>query len=60
MKNLIHAMRDMNITDSLKSFVFYLDENFTRYIRWLGRGSEHLISHRKLEDKSQVENPFDG
>ena len=29
MKNLIHAMKDMNITDSLKASVFELDENFT-------------------------------
>ena len=28
MKNLIHAMRDINITNSLKAFVFY--ENFTK------------------------------
>ena len=29
MKNLTHAMKDINITDSLKSYVFDLDENFT-------------------------------
>ena len=28
MKNLIHAMRDMNITNSLKASIF--DENFTK------------------------------
>ena len=36
MKNLTHAKKDMNITDSLKASVFYLDENFTSYsFRWL-------------------------
>ena len=50
MKDLIHAMRDMNVTNSLKAFIF--DENFTSCsFRWLGRGSKHLISHRKMEDK---------
>ena len=29
MKNVTHAMKDMNITNSLKSFVFELDENLT-------------------------------
>ena len=61
MKNLTHAMKDMNITDSLKASVFYLGKNFTSCsFRWLGRGLEHLISHRNLEYKQQVENPFGG
>ena len=48
MKNLTHATKDVNITDSLKAAVFYLGEKFTSCIfRWLRRGSKHLISHRK-------------
>ena len=39
MKNLTHAMKDMNITDSSKASVFYLDENFTSSsFQWLRRG----------------------
>ena len=50
MKGLTHAMRDMNVTNSLKASIFY--ENFTSCsFQWLGQGSEHLISHRKMEDK---------
>ena len=60
MKNLIHAMRDTNITDILKASIFYLDENFTRYSRWLGRGSEHLISHWNLEEEEVIDGPVNG
>ena len=36
MKNLTHAMKDVNITDSLKASVFDLDENFTSCsFQWL-------------------------
>ena len=39
MKNLTHAMKDMNITNSLKAYVFYLDENFISCsFWWLRRG----------------------
>ena len=48
MKNLTHATKDVNITDSLKASVFYLGEKFTSCsFQWLRRGSEHLISHQK-------------
>ena len=39
MKNLTHAMKDMNIIDNLKASIFYLDKNFTSCsFRWLRRG----------------------
>ena len=39
MKNLTHAMNDMNIADSLKASVFYLGENFTSCsFQWIRRG----------------------
>ena len=45
-KNLTHATKDLNITDSLKASVFDLGEKFTSCsFRSLRRGSEHLISH---------------
>ena len=43
MKNLIHAMRDINITDNLKASVFYLDENFTSY-SFGGLGEDYYSS----------------
>ena len=52
MNNLTHAMKAMNITDSLKASVFYLGKSFkSSSFWWLVRGLEHLISHQKMEDK---------
>ena len=42
MKNLIHAMMDMNITDSLKASIFY--ENFTQVVVFSGLGEDQNIS----------------
>ena len=52
MKNLTHVMKNMNVTDNMKAYIFYLGKNFTSSsVRWLRRGSEHIISHQKMEDK---------
>ena len=42
MKNLIHTMRDMNITDSLKASVF--DEKFHKVVAFGGLGKDRNIS----------------
>ena len=43
MKNLIHTMRDMNVTNSLKASVFYLDE-ILQVVAFGGLGEEYHSS----------------
>ena len=50
MKNLTHAMKDMNITDSLKASTFYLDE-ISQVVAFCGLGED---SHSSLATKSYV------
>ena len=42
MKNLTHAMKDMNITNSLKASVFY--EKFHKVVAFGGLGEDQNIS----------------
>ena len=57
MKNLNDAMKDMKITNSFEDLYFLMQISQSCGFSGLGE-DQNIISHRKMEDKWWVEDPF--